>query len=414
MSSIRRRRLAPAAAAVVAVLAVTATACGPTDGGTDAKTKPGASARDGDNGDDADVDDLGLPKELPDALKDFDFDRWKDGEWRNWDKDRWLREAKDFVNPVIEGLWKPERMKEAEDNTKTVSTTAGADQGATDPEPDPVEAEPVRRPYHRHAAPVGKVFMDTPQGSMVCSGTVVQDPRNPGKSNLVATAGHCVHAGGSGGWFRNIAFVPAYNDKGHSSADVGGAPYQDVAPYGVYWATWAQTTNYWISQGTESGGGGAQEDFAVLHVQPERNTGKSLEETVGAALRINFDAPEMARISGVSVYGYPAAPPYDGALMYTCTDRPTRLTIDPSAPTRAGGGARPLGGERRALAVCAHRPAGWAGTGGSQAIAIGLRRVSLPGTGSDGSAPSSTMRLSASTCTTDGRKERASASSICA
>ncbi len=138
--------------------------------------------------------------------------------------------------------------------------------------------------------------------------------------------------------------MPAYNDKGHSSADVGGAPYQDVAPYGVYWATWAQTTNYWISQGTESGGGGAQEDFAVLHVQPERNTGKSLEETVGAALRINFDAPEMARISGVSAYGYPAAPPYDGALMYTCTDRPTRLTIDPSAPTMYRIGCTMTGG----------------------------------------------------------------------
>ncbi|GAA2448283.1 hypothetical protein [Streptomyces macrosporus] len=341
MSSIRRRRSAPTAVAMIAVLAVAATACGPTDGETDAKARPGASAQDGDN---ADVDDLGLPEELPDALKDFDLDKWKDGEWRNWDEERWLREAKDFVNPVIEGLWKPDRMKEAEDNTKTVSTNAGADQGATDPEPAPVEAEPVKTPYHRNAAPVGKVFMDTPQGAMVCSGTVVEDPRNPGKSNLVATAGHCVHAGKEGGWFRNIAFVPAYNDKGHSSANVDSAPYQDVAPYGVYWATWAQTTDYWISQGTESGGGGAQEDFAVLHVQPEQKTGKSLEETVGAALPINFDAPEMARISGVSNYGYPAAPPYDGVLMYTCTDRPTRLTIDPSAPTMYRIGCTMTGG----------------------------------------------------------------------
>jgi V8-like Glu-specific endopeptidase len=32
-------------------------------------------------------------------------------------------------------------------------------------------------------------------------------------SNLVWTAGHCVHADGSGGWYRNIAFVPAYNDQ---------------------------------------------------------------------------------------------------------------------------------------------------------------------------------------------------------
>lgn len=25
-------------------------------------------------------------------------------------------------------------------------------------------------------------------------------------------AGHCVHAGGKDGWYRNIAFVPAYKD----------------------------------------------------------------------------------------------------------------------------------------------------------------------------------------------------------
>jgi len=344
MSLIRRRRPVLAAAAVVAALAVTATACGPSDEEAGADASPSASAQDGNNADGPGIDDLGLPRELPDALKDFDPEKWRNGEWKNWDRDRWVREAKDFVNPVIEGLWKPGRMKEAEDNTKTVSTTAGADQGATDPEPAPVEAEPVRTPYHRHAAPVGKVFMDTPKGSMVCSGTVVKDPRNPGKSNLVATAGHCVHAGKDGGWFRNIAFVPAYNDGGRPSADLDGAPYQEVAPYGVYWATWAQTTDYWISQGTETGGGGAQEDFAVLHVRPERNTGKSLEETVGTALRINFDAPEMSRIAGVSNYGYPAAPPYDGALMYTCTDRPTRLTIDPAAPTMYRIGCTMTGG----------------------------------------------------------------------
>ncbi|GAA2398917.1 hypothetical protein GCM10010420_26510 [Streptomyces glaucosporus] len=324
------------------VLTVTAGACGPADEETDTGAKPAASARE--DGDNADFDDLGLPRKLPDVLKDFDPEKWKNGEWKNWDKDRWLREAKDFVNPVIEGLWKPERMKEAEDNTKTVSTNAGTDRGATDPEPAPVDAEPVKTPYHKHAAPVGKVFMDTPQGSMVCSGTVVKDPRNPGRSNLVATAGHCVHAGQEGGWFRNIAFVPAYNDKGRSSADVDTAPYHEVAPYGVYWATWAQTTDYWISEGTRSGGGGAQEDFAVLYVRPEQKTGKSLEETVGAALEINFDAPQMARISGVSNYGYPAAPPYDGVLMYTCTDRPGRLTIDPSAPAMYRIGCTMTGG----------------------------------------------------------------------
>ena len=48
-------------------------------------------------------------------------------------------EAEDFVNPVIEGLWKPERMKSAKDPDKTISAKdASADQG--------VDATRRRRP----------------------------------------------------------------------------------------------------------------------------------------------------------------------------------------------------------------------------------------------------------------------------
>ena len=47
----------------------------------------------------------------------------------------------------------------------------------------------------------------------------MKDPAHPGKSNLVWTAGHCVHAGAKGGWYRNIAFVPSYNDAGKSAAE---------------------------------------------------------------------------------------------------------------------------------------------------------------------------------------------------
>ncbi|CAL9400768.1 hypothetical protein SUDANB6_01450 [Streptomyces sp. enrichment culture] len=38
------------------------------------------------------------------------------------------------------------------------------------------------------------------------------DPARPGRSDLVWTAGHCVHAGKEGGWYRDIAFVPSYDD----------------------------------------------------------------------------------------------------------------------------------------------------------------------------------------------------------
>ncbi|MEV8454817.1 hypothetical protein AB0467_21145 [Streptomyces sp. NPDC052095] len=327
-----------AATGLVAALALTTTACGPEEDG--AAAQPSASATAGrDSGG-------SLPGGLADTLKKHGVDpeKWKNGEWKNWDKDKWLREAKDFVNPVIEGLWNPDRMKSAKDPAKTMAAgdvTGG--QGVSDPEPKPVQAEREKTPYHNYAAPVGKVFFDSPEGSMVCSGTVVKDPQNPGRSNLVWTAGHCVHAGSSGGWYRNIAFVPAYNDQGKSAAALRNAQPQEVAPYGAYWADWATTSGEWIKDGGPTGGEGAPYDYAVLHVKPEQGT-KSLEETVGNALEVEFNAPEISRISGMGAWGYPAAPPYDGLIMHKCVDRPGRLSISPNTPAMYRIGCTMTGG----------------------------------------------------------------------
>ncbi|WP_434597482.1 trypsin-like serine peptidase [Streptomyces sp. A5-4] len=249
-----------------------------------------------------------------------------------------------FVNPVIKGLWKPERQHEAKDPAKTMAAgdTSGG-QGVSDPEPRPVRAEQEKTPYHEHAAPVGKVFFDSPKGSMVCSATVVKDPKNPGRSNLVWTAGHCVHGGQEGGWYRNIAFVPSYNDLGRSAAAVPNAPAHEVNPYGVYWADWVSTSGEWINDGGPTGGAGAPYDFAVMHVKPE-NGGKSLEETVGNALPVAFDVPDTQQVGSMGAWGYPAAPPYDGALMHKCEDRPTRLSISPGTPTMHRIGCSMTGG----------------------------------------------------------------------
>ncbi|MEW1891838.1 hypothetical protein [Streptomyces sp. NPDC085659] len=329
-----------AATGLVAALALTATACGPTeDEGAD---KPAASASASGGTDEG----SGLPAGLADQLKKhgIDPDKWRDGEWKNWDKNKWLREAKDFVNPVIEGLWKPDRMKSAKDPAKTMAAgDLSGDQGVSDPEPRPVTAEREKTPYHNYAAPVGKVFFDSPKGHMVCSGTVVKDPKHPGKSNLVWTAGHCVHAGSAGGWYRNIVFVPAYNDQGKSPAALRNAQPQEIAPYGAYWADWASTSGEWIKDGGPTGGEGAPYDYAVLHVKPEQGT-KSLEETVGNALAVNFDAPEISQISAMGAWGYPAAPPYDGLIMHKCVDRPGRLSISPATPTMYRIGCSMTGG----------------------------------------------------------------------
>ncbi|MGW5198670.1 trypsin-like serine peptidase [Streptomyces spiralis] len=333
-----------AALALVSALALTATGCNGDD--THADGKPSASADEaGGSGGDGKIK---IPDDIRDKLKEhgIDLDKWKDGAWKNWDKDDWLREANDFINPIIQGLWDPDRMRRAEDPDKGVDDNdISGDQGVTDPTPAPVKARAVAPPYHANAATAGKLFFDSPEGTMVCSATVVEDPAHPGKSDLVWTAGHCVHAGKKGGWYRNIAFVPSYNNAGKSAAQLQNATREEVAPYGVWWVDWAQTSDQWIEQGGATGGKGASYDFAVMHVTPEKGgSGKSLEETVGSALPVNFDAPAVPKVGSITATGYPAAPPYDGQLLYQCQDRPGRLSVKASDPTMYRIGCTMTGG----------------------------------------------------------------------
>ncbi|MGW5461237.1 trypsin-like serine peptidase [Streptomyces sp. NPDC003996] len=326
------RRTSPALAAVAlaSALALTATAC---NGDDKADGKPAASATAVGTGDGK----IRIPDDLKQRLKEhgIDIDKWKNGAWKNWNRDDWLREANDFINPIIKGLWDPDRMRHANDPNKGVDDNdISGDQGVTDPTPQPVKAQAVTPPYHTNAATSGKVFFDSPEGHMVCSGTVVEDPAHPGKSNLVWTAGHCVHAGKKGGWYRNMAFVPSYNNSGKSVAQLQNASRSEIAPYGVWWADAARTSQQWIDQGGETGGNGAPYDFAVIHVTPEQgNGGRSLEETVGGALPVNFDAPAVPKVDGITASGYPEAAPFDGQLLYQCKDKPGRLSIEQSAPT---------------------------------------------------------------------------------
>ncbi|MCF6523929.1 serine protease [Streptomyces sp. JJ36] len=321
----RRRRVA-ALAGVVTALALTVTACGGDSGSSasaDRKNEAADAAKDGGGLTDK------LPEDLPGSIDDLD--QWRKDGWKNWDKDQWLRDAADFVNPYVPDHWSRKRVEEAKGSENAVGPDVET-AGATGPVPSRVQAEQVATPYTQNAAPAGKIFMETPKGPGVCSGTVVKDPRSPGKSNLVATAAHCIHGGRSGGWFRNIMFAPAFNNDGLSASRLDGAQRSALYPYGQWWVEWIQTTDYWISKGDSSNGNGAQQDFAVLKVRTNPDTGKSLEETVGAAVKVDFDAPPIDRFAGVSSYGYPAEAPYQGARMFRCTDKPSRYSLDPSQP----------------------------------------------------------------------------------
>ncbi|MFJ2773075.1 trypsin-like serine peptidase [Streptomyces sp. NPDC087300] len=340
-----RSRTSPVAAAVAlgAALVLTATACGPSDdnAGGDASASQPSDGGDGK---------VQIPDGLKDKLKDhgIDLDEWTHGGWKkNWDKDKWLREAGEFINPIIKDLWDPERMRDADKNPdrKVDDNDISGDQGVTDPTPKPVNAAAVKTPYHDQVAESGKLFFDGPEGSMVCSATVVKDPAHPGKSNMVWTAGHCVHAGAEGGWYRNMVFVPSYNNSGKSVDELQNAPKEEVAPYGVWWGDWAQTSDQWIEQGGPTGGKGAPYDFAVIHVTPEKGgDGKSLEETVGSALPVDFNAPAVPKIDAMTATGYPAAPPFDGQKAFQCADKPGRLSLSKPDPTMYRIGCTMTGG----------------------------------------------------------------------
>lgn len=331
-TSSHRRRSVPAVLAVVTALACTATACG--SGSTDTSAAAPAASAPEKAAEAGGADEGGgwrdrLPEDLPKALEDLDLAEWRNGGWKEWDT--WPREAREFVNPYLPDHWKKDRMEEAEGEEETIPTGLEAASGTSSRTPEAVRAEPVPAPYYKNAAPAGKLFYETPEGPMVCSATVVQDPAHPGRSNLVATAGHCVHGGRDGGWFRNVMFVPAYNNKGLPASQLNSGGRHNAYPYGQWWVEWIQTTDYWIGGGP-NGTEGWQGDFAVLKVRPNPSTGKSLEETVGTAVRIDFDTPPISRFEGVSSYGYPAAPPYKGARMFRCTDDPASYVLDPTRP----------------------------------------------------------------------------------
>ncbi|MFE5819981.1 trypsin-like serine peptidase, partial [Streptomyces sp. NPDC056479] len=236
-----------------------------------------------------------------------------------------------FSNPVVAGLWTLQRMTQARSADTRVPHDIGEDSATTDPEPDPVPAQPQTAAYHDSAAVTGKIFFDTPDGPSVCSGTAVQDPARPGRSGLVWTAGHCVHGGAGGDWFRNIVFVPSYNNLGLQGAARQSAGEDRIAPFGTWWATSAEAAAQWVAQGSPSGGDGSPFDYAVLHVQ-RQGEAASLQEVIGQAAPVWFGAPPATRLSEMAAWGYPAQAPFDGERMFSCRDRPGRLSIRPRQP----------------------------------------------------------------------------------
>ncbi|MGW0711360.1 trypsin-like serine peptidase [Streptomyces sp. NPDC002643] len=352
MPSIRRRGLA-AAAAVIAAIMVTTTACSKTDNSdTKASDQSTTQAGSGDTIDtgenegdgDTTIGGFKLPEGVPTELTGDALQKWKNGGWEDFSD--WASAAEDFANPYIEDFWTPERIAEAKEaipELPQIAEAGSVKKGKSkttqvwlpDGKVKRQKATKVKPTYHKNASTVGKLFFTTPQGSSVCSAAVVKDPNHPGKSNMVWTAGHCVHAGKGGGWYRNIAFIPSFNNSGKLNISQASRNYRakSVSPYGIYWANWATTSGSWIKGGAASQGTvAAAYDYAVLHVKPEKGS-KSLEERVGGALPVWFNAPAANKIKKMKVRGYPAESPYDGSKMYHCQGATKRFVLGYSYPS---------------------------------------------------------------------------------
>jgi len=252
--------------------------------------------------------------------------------WHYEDWDRWASRHV-FQNPVVQNLWDQQKMDEAqpqEPAPPTVAPSPTASGLSPAPDPAPVQAVAVERPYTRYPVS-GKVFMTAPKGGTgQCSATVVADPAHPGRSNLVWTAAHCVHEGKGGDWYKNLIFVPAYNSSGAASDHHRATP-AEVAPFGQWWADKVITSPLWTTEGSRSGDAANQYDFAVIRVRSPDGGAKSLEETIGAAAPVWFDAPREAL--SVSAWGYPSVRPYDGQELERCDGgRPGSRSFDPSRP----------------------------------------------------------------------------------
>ena len=145
---------------------------------------------------------------------------------------------------------------------------------------------------------IGKVFFTLGGSNYVCSGNSVSSTNK----STVSTAGHCLNEG-PGAFATKFTFVPAY---------LNGA-----APYGMWTARSLHAPTQWSSGGDMTYDTG----FAVMNPL----NGKNLADVVGAS-GVQFNA---ARGLSYKAFGYPAAAPFNGESLKSCTGTATNDPYNP-------------------------------------------------------------------------------------
>ncbi|SFU03687.1 serine protease [Arthrobacter sp. ov118] len=150
---------------------------------------------------------------------------------------------------------------------------------------------------------IGKVFFTLGGTNYVCSGNSVSS----GNKSTVSTAGHCVNEG-PGAFATKFTFVPAY---------LNGA-----APYGKWTAKALYTTTQWSSAGDMT----YDTAFAVMSTL----NGQYLSDVVGGS-GVQFNA---ARGLSYKSFGYPAATPFNGESLKSCSGTATNDPYNPQFNTQ--------------------------------------------------------------------------------
>ncbi|MET1064887.1 MAG: hypothetical protein ABWX85_07930 [Arthrobacter sp.] len=150
---------------------------------------------------------------------------------------------------------------------------------------------------------IGKVFFTLGGANYVCSGNSVSSANK----STVTTAGHCVNEG-PGAFASKFTFVPAYSDGS--------------APYGMWTADALYAPTQWSSGGDSTYDTG----FAVM----DSLNGQKLADVVGAS-GVQFNAE---RGLAYKAFGYPAAPPFNGESLKSCSGTATDDPYNPQYNTQ--------------------------------------------------------------------------------
>lgn len=150
---------------------------------------------------------------------------------------------------------------------------------------------------------IGKVFFTMGGSNYVCSGNAVTSANE----STVSTAGHCLNEG-PGAFATNFAFVPAYENG--------------VEPYGKWTAKSLHAPTQWSANGDMAYDTG----FAVMNTL----NGQTLTDVVGGSGVAFNQAYGLAYKS----FGYPAAAPFNGATLKSCTGTATRDSNNPQFGTQ--------------------------------------------------------------------------------